>query len=316
MDTKPALDLTFGETYTFGQTGMLRKAFRSLPDGVFVGADVQLGHWSAEVASIQPRGDELQQGFVVGFRMRFRGGPRMFAVKNPIYSKPVIAAAIGLFEISDLRRIYRIQRWEFWLSIACFVGVVLFGAIPGIGIAVAIAIIEFLWDGWRPHSAVLGRVDGIKGYHDIGRYPQAHRVTGLVLFRWDAPLFFANANLFRERVVDLVDEAAAPVRWVIVAAEPITDVDTTAAESIQELDTELGARGVELAFAEMKDPVKDRLQRYGLKARIGQDFFFPTVGAGVKAYLAQTGIEWVDWEEGSKSVRDGGASPTLRPDAR
>ena len=84
----------------------------------------------------------------------------------------VIASAIGLFEITDLIRIYRIQRWEFWLSIVCFVGVAVFGAIPGIGVAVVIAVIEFLWDGWRPHSAVLGRADGVEGYHDITRYPE------------------------------------------------------------------------------------------------------------------------------------------------
>jgi MFS superfamily sulfate permease-like transporter len=119
----------------------------------------------------------------------------------------VIASAIGLFEITDLVRIYRIQRWEFWLSIICFVGVAVFGAIPGIGLAVAIAIIEFLWDGWRPHSAVLGRADGVKGYHDITRYPRARLIPGLVLFRWDAPLFFANAELFKERVLEAAEKS-------------------------------------------------------------------------------------------------------------
>src|SRR6185436_16995738 len=133
----------------------------------------------------------------------------------------VIAAAISLFVVSDLRRIYRIQRWEFWLSMVCFAGVAVFGAIPGIGIAVVIAVIEFLWDGWRPHSAVLGRVDHIKGYHDISRYPDARLIPGLVLFRWDAPLFFANAELFNDRVLDAVAGAPAPVRWVLVAAEPV-----------------------------------------------------------------------------------------------
>ena len=116
----------------------------------------------------------------------------------------VIASAIGLIEVTDLKRIYRIQRWEFWLSIVCFVGVAVLGAIPGIGLAIVIAIIEFLWDGWRPYSAVLGRADGVKGYHDITRYPDARRIPGLVLFRWDAPLFFANAELFKERVLDAV----------------------------------------------------------------------------------------------------------------
>src|SRR5262249_26269255 len=101
----------------------------------------------------------------------------------------VIAAAIGLFEFAGLGRIFRIQQWEFWLAIVCFAGVAQFGAITGIGIAILIALLEFLWDGWRPHHAVLGRVEGIRGYHDIARYPNARRVPGLVLFRWGAPLF-------------------------------------------------------------------------------------------------------------------------------
>src|SRR5262249_55428163 len=122
----------------------------------------------------------------------------------------VIAAAIGLFEVADLRRIYRIQRWEFWLSIVCFVGVAVLGVIPGIGLAIAIAVIEFLWDGWRPRSTVLGRPHGVKGYHDTTRYPDARRIPGLVLFRWDAPLFFANAELFNERVLDAVAKSPTP----------------------------------------------------------------------------------------------------------
>jgi high affinity sulfate transporter 1 len=106
----------------------------------------------------------------------------------------VIASAIGLIEVTDLIRIFRIQPWEFWLSIACLVGVAVLGAIPGIGLAIAVAVIEFLWDGWRPYSAVLGRAEGVEGYHDITRYPDARQIAGLVLFRWDAPLFFANAE--------------------------------------------------------------------------------------------------------------------------
>ncbi|HEX9181302.1 MAG TPA: SulP family inorganic anion transporter, partial [Burkholderiales bacterium] len=134
----------------------------------------------------------------------------------------VIASAIGLIEVTDLRRIYRIQQWEFWLSILCLVGVAVLGAIPGIGLAIVVAVIEFLWDGWRPHSAVLGRADGVKGYHDIKRYPDAKLIPGLVLFRWDAPLFFANAELFQERVLDAAADSPTPVRWLVVAAEPVT----------------------------------------------------------------------------------------------
>jgi high affinity sulfate transporter 1 len=211
----------------------------------------------------------------------------------------VIASAIGLFEFSDLWRIYRIQRWEFWLSIVCLVGVAVFGAIPGIGLAIVIAVIEFLWDGWRPHHAVLGRVDGIEGYHDITRHPKAHQIPGLVLFRWDAPLFFANAELFHDRVLDAVATSPTPVRWLVVAAEPVTSVDVTSADMLAALDETLHAVGIELCFAEMKDPVKDKLKRFGLFARLGQETFFPTIGSAVSSYLKTYTVEWDDWEDRS-----------------
>jgi MFS superfamily sulfate permease-like transporter len=175
--------------------------------------------------------------------------------------------------------------------------VVALGVIPGIGLAILVAVIEFLWDGWRPHFAVLGRAEGVKGYHDIKRYPDARRVPGLVLFRWDAPLFFANAELFRERVLDAVDESPTPVRWLVVAAEPVTSVDVTAADVLAELDETLQAAGIELCFAEMKDPVKDKLKRFGLFARLGEETFFPTLGVAVGAYVATHNAEWTDWEE-------------------
>ncbi len=120
---------------------------------------------------------------------------------NTALAAVVIVSAIGLFEIADLRRLYRIQRWEFWLSIACFLGVAIFGPIPGILIAILIALGEFVGDAWRPHYAVLGRAEGVKGYHDIKWHPEARLIPGLVLFRWDAPLFFANAELFKEQVL-------------------------------------------------------------------------------------------------------------------
>ena len=221
----------------------------------------------------------------------------------------VIASAITLVEISDLRRIYRIQRWEFWLSIGCMAGVAILGAIPGIGLAILVAVIEFLWDGWRPHSAVLGRVDGIKGYHDITRYPDARIVPGLVLFRWDAPLFFANAELFRDRVLDAVAASPTPVQWLVAGAEPITSVDVTAADVLDELDDALHAAGIDLCFAELKDPVKDKLKRFGLFSRLGEKRFFATLGQAVSAYLDTHAVEWVDWEDRVKK----GNSPALPP---
>jgi len=204
----------------------------------------------------------------------------------------VIAAAIGLFEFADLRRIYRIQQWEFWLSMVCFVGVAVFGTIPGIGIAIGLAVIEFLWDGWRPHYAVLGRVDGVRGYHDIKRYPDARLVPGLVLFRWDAPLFFANAELFQDRVLHAIDTSPTPVKRLIVTAEPVTSIDVTSADMLAELQHKLGSAGIELHFAEMKDPVKDKLRRFEIFELFGRNIFHPTIGAAVDDYLQGHKVDW------------------------
>jgi len=205
---------------------------------------------------------------------------------NTALAAIVISSAIGLFEVADLRRIYRIQRWEFWLSMTCFAGVAIFGAIPGIVMAIVIAVIEFLWDGWRPHSAVLGQVDHLKGYHDIGRYPGARLIPGLVLFRWDAPLFFANAEFFHDRVLAAIASSPTPVQWLVVAAEPVTSIDVTSADALCELDATLRAAGIQICFAEMKDPVKEKLQRLGVMACFGERPMFATIEEAVTAFVA------------------------------
>ena len=162
----------------------------------------------------------------------------------------------------------------------------------GIGLAIVIAVVEFLWDGWRPHHAVLGRVDGIRGYHDIQRYPAARLIPGLVLFRWDAPLFFANAELFNASVLEAVAQSPTPVRRIVVSAEPVTSVDVTSADVLAELAQKLREAGVELRFAEMKDPVKDKLKRFELLERLGAASFYPTLGAAVDAYLEEHAVDW------------------------
>jgi high affinity sulfate transporter 1 len=218
----------------------------------------------------------------------------------------VIVAATSLIDLAGTLRLIRLRPTEAILSIISFAGVAFVGVIAGIFASVVIALAAFFWRAWRPHSAVLGRVEDLKGYHDITRYPEARRLDGLVLFRWDAPLFFANAEAFREAIESAVDAAPTPTRWVVVAAEPITDVDTTAADVLDELLGDLRRAGVELRFAEMKDPVKDWLDRYGLLQKIGDDAFYPTVGTAVDAYVAASGIDWIDWEE--RGVDEPGAS--------
>ena len=209
----------------------------------------------------------------------------------------VIAASLSLVEVAGVRKLWRMRKTEFLLSIVCFLGVALLGVIEGIFIAVGLALLDFIRRAWRPYDAVLGKVDGLKGYHDVTRYPAARRVPGLVLFRWDAPLFFANAEVFGQDVREAVAASPTPARRVVVAAEPVTDVDTSAADVIESLHDDLDAAGVELHFAEIKDPVKDRLKRYGLLDRLGPERFHPTVGTAVDAYLAETGVEWRESDE-------------------
>jgi MFS superfamily sulfate permease-like transporter len=163
---------------------------------------------------------------------------------------------------------------------------------------------------------VLGRADGVKGYHDLTYYPEARQVPGLVLYRFDAPLFFANADVFRDRVRERIQAAPSPVRWVIVAAEPITDIDITAAAMLERLVDELAHEGITLAFAELKDPVRDRLRRYGLLERIPEDNIYPTVGTAVSAYVRESGEPWTDWEEeagGGGPAAPGPISPPEPP---
>jgi high affinity sulfate transporter 1 len=240
----------------------------------------------AEAAGARTQVTGLVGALIVG--LVIVAAPQLFKdLPNSALAAVVISAAIGLFEFDDLARIYRIQRWEFWLSILCTVAVAALGAIPGIGIAVVVAIVQFLWAGWRPHWAVLGKPDGIDGYHDVLRYPRAQRIPGLVLFRWDAPLFFANAEYFSQCIRQAIASSPTQVHRVVVTAEPITSVDLTAADALTGLDATLRSQDIELCFAELKDPVKDKLKRFGLFDEFGERRFFPTNKSAVKDYLRQ-----------------------------
>jgi high affinity sulfate transporter 1 len=209
----------------------------------------------------------------------------------------VIAAVLRLIDIPALRRLARVNRGDFALATASFVGVLAFGILPGIGIAVALSVLAVLERAWHPYSAVLGRVTGLKGYHDRTRHPEGAQVPGLLIFRFDAPLFFANAELFRKTVHGAVAAEHREIRTILIAAEPITDVDSTAADVLAELHRELAECGIELVIAELKDPVKDRLYGYGLVDRIGESRFYPTVGLAVHAYVAEHGVDWRDWDD-------------------
>ncbi len=210
----------------------------------------------------------------------------------------VISAALLLFDVAGLRRLWGQRRSEIVFALVAFLAVLLFGALPGIGAAVVLSLLNFIRQAWRPHDAVLGRVTNYKGYHDIERHPEGRQVPGLILYRWDAPLFFANADAFRERALQVVDRSPHPVRWLAAVAESVTDIDTTAADVLDELITELDHRGTELHFGELHGHVKDRLQTYGIYPRLGADHFHPTLGSVVRDYLARhPGVAWRDWED-------------------
>ncbi|GAA3719690.1 sulfate permease [Terrabacter ginsenosidimutans] len=212
-------------------------------------------------------------------------------VPQPALGAVVIAAAVSLTDVAGTRRLWLQRRTEFLLSLIALLGVALLGVLPGILIAVGLSILNVFRRTWWPHQAELGRVEGVAGLHDTESYPDAERLPGLVVYRFDAPLIFANARSFGETVREMAEDDPS-LSWIVVAAEPITDVDTTASDMLQELDTWLNARGVSLVFAEMKDPVRAKIERYELTRTIAPEHFLPTVDSAVAEYRRLTGASW------------------------
>jgi high affinity sulfate transporter 1 len=210
---------------------------------------------------------------------------------QPTLGAVVIAAALSLADIKGIVRLWHQRRTEFTLSVAAFLGVALLGVLAGIAIAVALSVLNVFRRAWWPYQAVLGRPGEITGYHDVRVHPAAERLPGLVLFRFDAPLIFANARVFRDQIRRLARTDPHP-EWIVVAAEPMTDVDTTAADMLEDLDEELNAQGVSLVFAEMKTPVQNKIERYELTRTIDPAHFYPTIDDAVAAFQARTGAEW------------------------
>jgi high affinity sulfate transporter 1 len=206
---------------------------------------------------------------------------------QPALAAVVITASLSLADIPGTARLWRQRKAEFLLSVAAFLGVALLGVLPGIAIAVGLSILNVFRRAWWPYDTELGRVEGLAGYHDVHTHPGAQQLPGLVIYRFDAPLFFANVKTFRDQIRRLA-AADPPPRWIVIAAEPVTDVDTTAADVLTDLDEALNARGISLVFAELKDPVRAKIERYGLTRTIDPGHFFPTVGAAVRAFQAES----------------------------
>ncbi len=210
---------------------------------------------------------------------------------QPALAAIVITASISLADIPGTVRLWHQRKTEFNLSIAAFLGVTLLGVLPGIGIAVGLSILNIFRRAWWPYETVIGRVPGIEGFHDVHFHPDAKHLPGLVIYRFDAPLFFANVRPFRENIRRLARTEPKP-RWIVIAAEPITDVDTTASDVLLELDVELNAQGTSLVFAELKHGVRAKIERYELTRQIDPRHFYRTIDAAVAAYMAETGAEW------------------------
>jgi high affinity sulfate transporter 1 len=210
---------------------------------------------------------------------------------QPALAAVVITASLSLADIPGTTRLWRQRKAEFLLSITAFLGVVLLGVLPGIAVAVGLSILNVFRRAWWPYDTVLGRVEGLAGYHDVHIHPEAEHLPGLTIYRFDAPLFFANAKTFRDEIRRMASAEPKP-RWILIAAEPVTDVDTTASDVLEELDEGLNAEGISLVFAELKDPVREKIERYGLTRTIDPRHFFPTIEAAVAAFRTETGAEW------------------------
>ena len=196
----------------------------------------------------------------------------------------VIVAALSLMDVGILRRYLQVRRSAFAVSLVASAGVILLGVLQGIVVAVALAILLFFRRNWWPHGAVLGRVGPAAGWHDLGSYPDAEQLPGVIVYRWEAPLFFANAGAFREQIRRLVREQRP--QWIVLQCEAITDVDVTAAEMLEQLDNELNAAGIHLMFAELRSRLQDLTLRYGLMRTLDREHFYPTLEAALEAVSA------------------------------
>ena len=199
-------------------------------------------------------------------------------------------------------RLARFRTTELLLAVTATLGTVLFGVLVGVGVAIALSLVEILYRLARPHEGVLGRVPGLAGMHDVDDYPDAQTLPGLVVYRYDAPLFFANVGDMRRRALLAVDQENAavpehPVRWFILNVEANVEVDITAADGLRDLHSDLAARGVRLALARVKRDLRIPLERAGLADLIGRGHAVPDPprrrgGLSVMGLLEPGTIPW------------------------
>jgi MFS superfamily sulfate permease-like transporter len=230
---------------------------------------------------------------------------------QPALAAVVIAAALSLLNLTILRTYGRVRRSALVISLVATLAVILLGVLQGILIAVVLSILLFFRRNWWPHGEVLGRVHELDGWHNTGRYPDAEEAPDVVVFRWEAPLFFANAGIFREQVRGLVRRRHP--RWVVLQCEAVTDIDVTAADMLERLDVELNEQGVNIAFVELRGRLEDLLQRYGLFATLDRTHLFASIDTAVRAIGAETDASGL--ESGGASEHDPPESPEALPPA-
>ncbi|HEU5036592.1 MAG TPA: SulP family inorganic anion transporter [Nocardioides sp.] len=212
--------------------------------------------------------------------------PVLEAIPLPVLGAVVVYAAIRLVEVSELVRFARFRTSELVLAVATTVGVLVFGVLLGILVAIGLSVSDLLRRVARPHDAVEGLVPGVAGMHDVDDYPSAQRVPGLLVYRYDSPLFFANADDFRRRVLAAVDHSPDPVQWVLLNTEAVVEVDITATDVLEDVRRRLADRGIVLALARLKQDLRDVLAPTGLLDRIGEEHLFVTLPTAVEAFRA------------------------------
>ena len=238
--------------------------------------------------------------------------PVMALLPTALLGAVVIASAFSLVDVSGLVRIWRVRALEGLLAAATFAGVLVLGILPGVLVAVALAVADLVRRAARPHDAVLGRLGGRPGFQDIEGRPGSETLPGLVIYRVDAPLFFANARFVRDQVTALIEGAEAPVRMVVLDCGAMFDLDVTAAEMLQELDQQLDERGVTLALAEPHAPMRRVLRRAGLRRKLGEANIFSTVGEAIRAYVERAEADLgqdIDWRRVDEPPRPSGGPP-------
>lgn len=207
---------------------------------------------------------------------------------QPTPAAVVMVASLSLADLPATRRLWGQRRTDFAIAMAAFAGVVLLGVLPGILAAIVISVANVFRRAWWPHEVALGQEPGRPGFSDVERHPLAQQIPGCTIWRFDAPLIFANARTFRDEVRAMA-KGTPRGGWIVVAAEPVTDVDTTACDMLEDLVASLDRHGVSLVFAEMSGPVKDKARRFGLSGAIPDDHFFVTIESAVQAWQEQAG---------------------------